>query len=177
MSDSIHIDIRAEAVKAKFAGASKKLHDAVLHAVTGLSIELQALVKRKLTGEVLHVRTGTLRRSINRVVVDHEGQIRAQIGTNVVYAAAHEYGFQGIVQIRAYIRKTYAPGSTVLSKGGRRGIRTWIRKRGEQTGEAHVKSHARKMNIPERSFLRSSLREMAPKISADIRAAALGALK
>ena len=48
--------------------------------------------KNKLSGQVLNVRTGTLRRSINYRIESGDKFVTAKIGTNVIYAAIHEYG-------------------------------------------------------------------------------------
>ncbi len=47
---------------------------------------------RKLSGQVLNVRTGTLRRSIAYRIESGDTFVTAKIGTNVIYAAIHEYG-------------------------------------------------------------------------------------
>lgn len=87
------ITTNAESFIARFAGASDRLHDRMRGAVQRLAIEIQASVKdSKLSGQVLHVRTGTLRRSINQRVDEDAGNITGVVGTNVRYAAIHEYG-------------------------------------------------------------------------------------
>lgn len=177
MTGFLKIDIRGEAVLAFFRGAGDKLHLSVRSAVDRLSIELQTLVKKKLSGEVLHNRTGTLRRSINRVIVDTPARIEAQVGTNVVYAAIHEYGFDGEVNVREHVRRLYAEGTEKLSGASHGGIRSWKRVQGQMRGETTVKAHSRHVKMPERSYLRSSLKEMGPQIAEGIRAAALGALR
>jgi phage gpG-like protein len=145
----ITVDIRAEEFLARLKGAGERLHAVMVRVVTRLSIEIQAaVVSDKLSGQVLHTRTGTLRRSINRVVFDEPGRILAQVGTNVVYARVHEYGFQGIQNVREHARKGHI-----------------------------VRAHVRNVNMPERSFLRSTLREFEQKIRTDIRRAAMEALK
>ncbi len=149
---NITVDIRAEEFLARLAGSEQRLHAELVRVINRLSIEVQSSVKSdKLSGQALHARTGTLRRSINRVVTEAPGSIIAQVGTNVVYAHAHEYGFQGSVNVREHARKS-------------------------AKGTATVRAHMRNMNVPERSFLRSTLTEFAPKIRADIKAAALRAL-
>lgn len=147
---NITVDIRAEQFLASLAQRSRELDAAMVRVITRLSIEVQSAVKtEKLSGQALSVRTGTLRRSINRVVVQQGNSVYAQVGTNVVYAAAHEYGFQGVVNVREYARR---------SDG------------------AKVRAHTRQMNTPERSFLRSTLRERASQIRAEVKDAALRVL-
>ena len=174
--NQLEIDIQGDAALAWLLGAQTKMHDYVLRAVTRLSIQLQAVVIRKLTGQVLHARTGNLRRSINRVVRDAPGEIVGQVGTNVAYAAIHEYGFDGVENVREYVRRRFAPSSMALAGRKHGDIRTWVKKRGEQTGEVTVRAHTRHMVMPERSFLRSSLGEMSDDIRQQIKTAAHEAL-
>jgi phage gpG-like protein len=65
----------------------------LLEAVTRLAIQLQRnVMKDKLSGQVLNVRTGTLRRSINQLVSQTDTSTEGRVGTNVEYARIHEYG-------------------------------------------------------------------------------------
>jgi len=153
MSDGLIVDIRAETFLASLRGAADRLAANLFRAVTRLSIEIQTAIKRKLAGEVLHTRTGTLRRSINRLVTQDSHGVVATEGTNVRYAAVHEYGFNGQVTVGSHVRK--------LASGG----------------TANVRQHARTMVMPERSFLRSTLAEFRPRIQSELRAAALEALR
>lgn len=137
----------------------QQLHQSILRAVTRLAIEIQGYVKTdKLSGQALHVRTGTLRRSINFKVVDTPVRIGATVGTNVEYAAAHEYGFQGPVTVKAHLRQmSMAFGKPVANPR-----------------EIAVRSFVRQVNLPERSFLRSALQDFEPRILSDLREAATG---
>lgn len=178
----IGVDLRAEEFLARLRGAGSRFHAAVVRIVTRLSIEIQSVVKTsKLSGQVLHVRTGTLRRSINRVVFDDPGRVYAQIGTNVVYAGAHEYGFDGMVPVHAYLRRSRAQMSMArfraTKSGQSREIAGSYKKAGGGLGEVTVRAHTRHMHIPERSYLRSTMREFAVKIRTDLRNAALEALR
>lgn len=93
---------------------------------------LQAHIKnRKLEGQVLHHRSGRLTESIHPEFFSTPNEEKVSVGTNVSYAAAHEYGFHKTVQVKEYTRKD----------------------------GARVKAHDVKMNLRERSFLRTSLRE------------------
>jgi phage gpG-like protein len=74
------------------------------------------------------------------------------VGTNVRYAAIHEFGFRGSVSVRGHARK------------GR-------------SGSIEVGAYSRQVNLPARSFLRSSLDEMAVTIRSELRASALRGLK
>ena len=148
------VNIKAASFLAALQGKTAALQAALVRVMTRLSIEVQRGVKEtKLTGQVLHVRTGTLRRSINRRVIEQGGSVMASVGTNVSYAAAHEYGFKGEVDVREHVRKT---------RGGT---------------EARVRAHTRKVVMPERSFLRSTVDDMGPHIKTEIRKAVLQAVR
>lgn len=147
--------IKAEVVHSKVtsvSGLTSKLHARLYTAIVRLSIELQAYIKgSKLSGQVLRNRTGTLRRSINWRVVDTPTSIRGYVGTNVKYAKPHEYGFQGPVQVKEHLR-------TIKQ--------AWGKPISETTFP--VRSHTRQVNIPERSFLRSALRDKRDHIIAKL---------
>lgn len=112
-----------------------------------LAIKLLTHVKSdKLSGQVLNVRTGRLRRSINERVEDKNGDITGFVGTNVEYARIHEFGWRGTVTVKEHLIN------------GKSSI---------------VRSHTRKVNVQERSFLRSALADMASEIREGIRVAAV----
>ena len=162
---NIIVSVHAEALIAKMANAPELVRRALLRAVTVLSIDVQRSVKQdKLTGQVLHVRTGTLRRSINREVTEREDGVFAVIGTNVEYAGIHEYGFNGTMSVQAHVRR-----SREQMRMKKSGVKP--------AGEVMVRAHTRKVNMPERSFLRSTLKEFEPRIRKDLRDAVLGVVK
>jgi len=155
---NIIVTVKADALIAKMANAPELVRRALLRTVTALSVDIQRSVKQgKLTGQVLHVRTGTLRRSINREVTERSDGVFAVIGTNVEYAAAHEYGMS-VVAVRKNLRK---PPHLVTRKMGERVM----------TGSPYG------IKFPERSFLRSTLTEFEPRIRRDIREAVMGVVK
>lgn len=151
--NDLAVDVRAEQLLAQLAGASDRFVADQAKAVDRLSIEIQTLVKaNKLSGQVLHVRTGTLRRSINRKVMTRDNSVMGEVGTNVVYGAIHEYGFDGSVDVRAHTRQLAGGGS------------------------ANVRAYVMRMRMPERSYLRSTLAEEADRIRETLRQAALRSL-
>lgn len=172
------VSIRAEALMARLKDGKVKLHANMLRTVTRLSIEVQAAVKaEKLTGQVLHVRTGTLRRSINRQVTDDERGIMATVGTNVRYAAVHEYGFRGAVSIREYIRRVPSRDTWGFIATSQTKKLTRVKWMKTSEGFARVRAHTRNMNMPERSFLRSTLKDFRQRIRVAIKRAALESLR
>lgn len=110
--------------------------------VLKLAIGMVAFVKeKKLSGQVLRNRTGTLRRSITHKMQEQPESIRATVGTNVSYARVHEFGWEGKVLIdQAFGRQLKYP--------------VW-----------------KSVRLPERSFLRSSLKDKAEDIKKELRAA------
>lgn len=166
MSDQIIVSMRAEALLARLAGTSDRLQSGMRRTVQRLSISVQQEVKGLLSGPVLSNRTGTLRRSINRVVTDNASGVFATVGTNVRYAAAHEYGFDGDVTVKAHTRRS------ALQMAVKRKDRV-----GKSEGTIQVRQFTRHMHMPERSFLRSVLRERAPEIQQSLRAAAMEAIR
>ncbi|MBI5461952.1 MAG: phage virion morphogenesis protein [Gammaproteobacteria bacterium] len=123
-------------------------------AVERQSIKLSSKVKaQKLSGQVLNVRTGRLRRSINHRIVEQGTRITGHVGTAVEYAKEHEFGFKGVVTVREHLRK---------AKGGK---------------TATVRAHSQRVNLPARSFLRSALAESLFDIRAALQQAAHSAAK
>lgn len=117
---------------------------------------LEALVKRKLSGEVLNVVTGRLRRSI---FSDVEARGDAVTGTvsqsgDVPYGARHEFGFTGAETVAAHVRTiTQAFGHAIAPR------------------VVEVQSFTRTAHTPERSFLRSSLADRTEAIVAALKGA------
>ena len=136
-----------------FEKAGDMLRYQIVKATEVLAVEMQRRVKEdKLSDQVLHVRSGRLRRSINQEVTESASDVRAVVGTNVSYGKLHEYGYHGEVTVKEFIR-------TIKRKpGAKRNM-----KRANWKQQA-VKSHTRKINLPERSFLRSTLKEMREEI-------------
>lgn len=130
--------------------------------VKRLTIQLQIhVVADKLQGQVLNVRTGRLQRSIGQAVVTSSDSVTGVVSTAVKYAAAHEYGFSGTVNVREHLRTiTQAFGKELKSPV-----------------TSTVKAHTMKMNLPERSFLRSALNDMRADIVLGIQQAVSEGLK
>lgn len=66
---------------------------------------LVRVVKKKLSGEALKVRTNRLRGSITRGPVQgREGTLQVVVGTNVIYARIHEFGGVIVPKRRKFLR-------------------------------------------------------------------------
>lgn len=127
----------------------------MLELMPQIGFDIQQYVQaEKLSGQVLNRRTGRLRNSINSRVSEDASSVSAQVGTGVVYARPHEYGFQGTVSVPAHQRmQTMAFGRSIAAR------------------MVEVRSHPMRMNLPEKSFLRSSLADKGPEEIGRIRAA------
>jgi phage gpG-like protein len=148
-------------VIARLEALGPEISRSLSRAVTKLGLDLQRHVQaRKLTGQALRVRTGTLRSSINFSGVQQTATaITGSVGTKVKYAGVHEFGFAGTVNVRAHLRH-------VKQVFGRPIAAT-----------QNVRAHSRRVNLPERSFLRAALREMEPQIKAGLEHALQEALR
>lgn len=105
--------------------------------------------KNRLTGpkpRYLGVDTGRLRSSISSSKSEKtaEGFV-VRIGTNVDYAEAHEFGFQGRVTVSAHIRTQ------------RKKVKLFGKTKKIRSGDSHVRTHSRQMNIKARPFMRPSI--------------------
>jgi phage gpG-like protein len=134
----------AELVR-KFEAMPDRLRDELTQGIGKAALKLQReVVQNKLSGQVLNVQTGTLRRSIDQVVTISGNSVVGIVLTNVNYARIHEYGFSGTVSVRESLRLIKkAFGKSITPK------------------TVTVKAHSRKVNLPERSFLRSALRDLS----------------
>lgn len=140
--------VGAESVIRRFESLQGDVRGRVGQSMGRMTLLLQNRVMRaKLSGQVLNVRTGTLRRSIDQAVYQEGAQIRGVVGTNVEYARVHEYGFSGTVTVKEHLR--------LIKKAFGKDLKT--------PREVTVRTHSARVNLPERSFLRSALREMEPQ--------------
>lgn len=123
-----------------------RMHARLLQVMQRIGFDLQGYVQReKLQGQVLKHRTGWLSSHVLPKVQDDGHQITTTVGVDgraVPYAAAHEYGFHGSENVRAHTR-------TISMVFGREVAPTTV----------NVAAFTRQGNTPERSYLRSSLRE------------------
>lgn len=155
---SVNVSVSAENLVARLRGIEDRMHADLLRVMRVLAIDIQGYVMgEKLTGQVLNVRTGNLRTSINQKVVDSTTSIRGSVGTNIWYGALWEQGFD---------RKVGA--------GARGGPRTLFGRALERYQLQHPPAVK---HYPARSFLASALKDMEQRIISDIKDAAKGALK
>lgn len=140
-------------VIAKLQSFPDRLKNELKSSMDKITIDLASYVKdSKLSGQVLKVKTGTLRRSIRASTsVGAEsvtGYVRSRAGGEpVVYAAYHEYGFHGTESVKEYLRRTA---------------------KGKMTP---VCAHSRTINYGGRPFMRPSLAENKQNIQSSIQSA------
>jgi phage gpG-like protein len=146
-------------VSAWLQAVPKSVLDAVAEVVAASGLKVLALAKAKVSGEVLNRRTGTLTRHLNAKDTRSPGRAESTVGIKLDYAAAHEFGSKasGTGDVCEHLRRTKAQKKADIKKG-------WKNKKSE--GATTVRAHKRnwRMNLPERSFLRSALRELRPEI-------------
>lgn len=137
------------------------VHDMLLRKVTALSLRLQTHVKSdKLSGQVLNRKTGALSRSIVQQVIDQGLMIIGRVFSSgdVKYAAIHEFG--GKTRAHDILPKKADALSFMI--GGQRIF-------------ARVVHHPGSV-MPERSYMRSSLTDMAEEITVGLKQAVIDGL-
>lgn len=146
---------------AKLSELPSRVHDALLRKVTALDLQLEALVKQKLSGVVLNVVTGALRRSIFGTVGDGQTRVVGKVASSgdLKYAGIHEFGGKtpahDILPSKAQALHFFVGGKEVFAKV--------VHHPGSQ--------------MPERSFLRSSLADMKQQILDGIESSVKKALR
>lgn len=158
------IIIGSEAISARFNNIGTEAVPRLTARIQKLTVKLQAkVIQDKLSGQVLKVRTNNLRSSIHQEVTASGGKITGTVGTNVEYAAFHEYGFDDTVEVKEHMRRTKAE-KVYFSRGKRKGMENelaMIKAQKKKKATITVKAHTRKINYPEHSFLRSAMADMA----------------
>jgi len=145
---------KGEDLGKKFRDTIPNIQSGVQKEIMRLALKMTGKVMGKLSGDVLRVRTGRLRRSIHPEWDFRQGYSGTTVGTNVEYAGIHEYGFSGSVQVKSFQREmTRAFGKPISPT------------------QVTVRAHTRNVNMPERSFLRSTLREMNSEITDSLQVA------
>lgn len=129
-------------------------NDQVKSAFTKIGLILQSQIKLNIRQQGL-IDTGTLLNSIRYEFTTEGGRYGIQIGSyGVKYAAAHEFGKKGIVQVRAHTR-------TITNAFGRRIAPTVV----------SVRPHGMDMNIRSRPYVRPAINKQKGNVIDLIRAA------
>lgn len=118
----------------------------------------------------LGVRTARLWQSVWQAPAKISGNtITASIGTNVKYAGAHEYGFTGVVQVKAHKRRIIAHDR--YEKRGRGWTKTQSGIRGT------VRAHSMRMHIPARAPFRRGIEDRIPNLQRALSGAVIDAYR
>lgn len=128
---------------------------ALVKKVTALAIEMDEKVVGKVSGQVLHRVTGALARSINWLVDDNDQEVIGKVRSSgdVKYAAIHEFG--GVI---------HHPGGTAYIIQD--GQAVWVSNaKADALGHDLPRTKAHDINMPERSYLRSTLADMKDEIT------------
>lgn len=145
--------IGSDRVAAKFERMQAQVMPKLTERIARIVIKLQArVVSSKLSGQVLKVRTGTLRRSIHNTVTAVGNIITGIVGTIMEYAGIHEFGFKGPETVKEHLRTIKQAFGQPL----------------KSPMKITIHAHTRQVNYPEHSFLRSALADMRQEILVDI---------
>lgn len=149
MSDFLAIEVKDQAVRAWLeTGLPARVHRAIVNKTSELTLRLESKIKNeKLSGQVLNVKTGNLRRSIFSQTTDEGDRVEGKVASSgdVKYAAIQEYGGQ-------------TPPHVIEAKGA---ALAFIMN-GKQVFFKSVNHPGSK--IPEHRYMRGSLEEMKPDI-------------
>jgi len=150
-----------DGASAALAEMPERLRAALAEKANALATELQAKIQQKLAGEVLNTRSGALARSIVATIEDVSGNVAVSIASNgdVKYAAIHEFG------------GTIPPHEIVPDKAKALAFAVG----GKEVFAARVNLPA--VTMPERSYMRSSLAEMADAIGDKLTEAVVEAME
>jgi len=149
-----------DTASAALAAMPERIAAALAAKANVLATELQAKIQRKLSGDVLNRKSGALAGSISVTTDDPSAGISVHIAASadVKYAAIHEFG------------GTIPPHQIVPDKA--RALAFLVGSK--QTLAARVLMPA--VTMPERSYMRSSLAEMAEEIREELTGAVVEAM-
>jgi phage gpG-like protein len=142
-----------EQIVAKLGQVDTGIRAALRLAIQTTVVDLQAKVQEKLSGPVLNARSGRLRNSIATQVDVDPAQITGTVSAKTPYAAIQEYGGT----TRAHLIEARDAQSLAFMIGGKMVFAKSVQHPGS--------------NIPERSYLRSTLAENALSIADRLRQA------
>lgn len=158
----IELSPEAKATMASFEQAPYKIPFAIARGMDkSLPIVAGNIQANRLTGigpfpieeHKLGEVTTHLRASVRWTEAKIEGEtVTGSIGSNVRYAAVHEFGFEGDVEVKPFFRKNrkfaFVAKIERVSKKTGRSYKTAVR---GPEGQSQVKQHTRHMRIPARA--------------------------
>ncbi|MGD0867882.1 MAG: hypothetical protein ABSA49_20290 [Rhizomicrobium sp.] len=154
---TIEIQVDAARAAAKLAALPDKVRTGVRQAVQAGALSLLSKAQQKVSGDVLQVRSGSLLSSLRETGLSESADaISDGVAIALKYARIQEYGgrieIPEIVPVNARALAFEYGGKVVFA----------------------MKAAAHVIEIPEHSFLRSSLAEIAPTILDEIRKVVAG---
>jgi phage gpG-like protein len=149
-----------DTASAALAAMPERIRDALATKANALAAELQAKIQQKLSGEVLQMRSGALAGSIGVTIDDPSADVSVRIttSTDIKYAAIHEFG------------GTIPPHQIVPDKA--RALAFLVG--GKQVFATRVQLPA--VTMPERSYMRAALSEMADEVRDEFSSAVVEAI-
>jgi phage gpG-like protein len=150
-----------DTTSAALAAMPERIRDALAAKAAGLAAELQAKIQQKLSGEVLNMKSGALAGSITSTIDESSAGISVSIATSadVKYAAIHEFG--GAIPPHQIVPDKAKALAFLFG--------------GKQAFAARVQMPT--VIMPERSYMRSPLAEMADEIRDELTAAVIAVLE
>lgn len=153
-----------EQIVARFQNIGGGVRERMLAILDRFSTSLEGYIKTdKLSGQVLNRRSGRLSNAVNSRVESTASRVSGIAGVNLqkaAYGRAHEYGYTGSVTVPAHTRMlTMVFGKSVSPR------------------TINVRGHSMFMRLPERSYMRSSLRDKGPEGVEMVRAGLLDLIK
>jgi len=152
----VTFEIDDSKLEARLSGMTARIQTALAQKLTALALKLENHIKAdKLSGQVLNVRTGALRRSIFTTVETAPNEVTATVASSsdVPYGRIHEFGgaidIPEITPVKAQALHFVINGKDVFAK--------------------RVRAHT--VHMPERSFMRSALADMEAEIRNGIKEA------
>lgn len=154
------VDLR-DGASATLAAMPERVRDVLSSKASTLAAELQAKIQQKLSGTVLNQKSGALARSIVATVDNASANIFVSIVTSgdIKYAAIHEFG--GIIPPHEILPDKAKALAFVI--GGKPAFATRV--------------NLPAITMPERSYMRSSLADLADEIGEGLSEAVVEAMQ
>lgn len=164
----ISLDTKSRAYLSQLAQAPVAAQRSILKAIDlENQITVGSIQKTKLSQRgpnTLGVITNRLRGSIraSKAVITSGGDVTSSIGSSVVYAGIHEFGFEGNVTVRAHTRRiqefAMGTGSTAVFNP-KTGRITKAKPKAQGPRTVQVRSHDRHINVRARAFISRTIQE------------------
>jgi hypothetical protein len=194
---TIGLNEKATALVTKLGGFPLAMREAIIRTADRQNeLTVGGIKRNRATGKGpfpvsegrLGVVSGRYRQSIRRTpAVFENGAVVSTIGSNVKYAGAHEFGFDGVVNVKSFIRRNpradlYKIKGFLLT-GAQLDAVTASRERQRHrrarvaSGLSMVKASSRRMKIPARAPIRYGISDRRSRYSTALSSAVINAWK